>query len=176
MQMTITARHFTLTHVIRDHVEKACEKLERYFDQIINIHLTLSIENSRNIAEMSLHASHFNLQSQAEEMDMYIAIDVAIDKMEAQVKKLKDRVTQHQKKKILGREQFVYSNLFQRNNDKPKKMIKTKRMIPDILSIDEAMDKFDTHKDPYLIFKNVETDRINVLVKKDELHYKLIEP
>jgi putative sigma-54 modulation protein len=51
MQITITARHFELTKAIRDHVETACLKLDKYFDQIITIHITL--------------ASKFGLQSQS---------------------------------------------------------------------------------------------------------------
>ncbi|MGC9361498.1 MAG: ribosome hibernation-promoting factor, HPF/YfiA family, partial [Candidatus Syntrophosphaera sp.] len=100
MQITITARHFELTKAIRDHVESSCLKLKKYFDHIISIHAILSLENSRNICELTLHASKFTLQSQSEEMDMYLAIDIALDKMEAQIKKLKDRVTDHQKRAL----------------------------------------------------------------------------
>ena len=80
MQITITARHFELTKAIRDYVESACSKLNKYFDQIIAMHVVLALENSRNICELSLHASKFKLQSQAEEMDMYLAIDNAVEK------------------------------------------------------------------------------------------------
>jgi len=172
MQITITARHFDLTNAIRDHVEQACEKLSRYFDQIINIHMTLSLENNRNNVEMSLHASHFSLQSESEEMDMYLALDTAIDKMESQIKKLKDKVTDHQKKKA----HYVYANLFEKGNENPKRRVKTKRIVAEVMSIHEAMEMFDNIKDPYFIFKNEQTDRINVLVKKDETHFKLLEP
>jgi len=65
MQITITARHFELTKAIRDYVETSCLKIERYFDNIINIHVTLGLENNRNICEIALNASRFSLQSQA---------------------------------------------------------------------------------------------------------------
>ena len=177
MQITITARHFDLTNAIRDYVENACEKLDKYFDQIINIHLTLSLEKGRNRVEMSLHASHYNLHCEAEERDMYLAVGIAIEKMEVQLKKLKDKVTDHQKKRLKEETHFVYANLFQNQpNSQPKKMIKTKRIVAEVMTVDDAMDKFQTLKDPYLIFKNVESDRINVLVKKDDEHFKLLEP
>ena len=56
MQITITARHFELTKAIRDYVESSCLKIKRYFDHIITVHVTLSLENSRNICEISLQA------------------------------------------------------------------------------------------------------------------------
>jgi len=175
MQITITARHFELTNAIRDYVEQSCEKLSRYFDQILNIHLTLSYENSRNIVEMSLHASKFNINSESEEMDMYIALDSAIEKMETQIKKLKDKVTDHQKKSVIRDPNFFYSNFFETSSTN-KKMIKTKRVKAETMSVSDAIDQLAQKDMPYMIFKNLETDRVNVLVKKTDQLYKLIEP
>lgn len=177
MQITITARHFELTKAIRTYVEDACEKLTRYFDQIINIHLTLDLENSRNVVDMALHASKFNLQSQSEAMDMYAAIDEAVDNMEAQIKKLKDKVTDHQKRRLKEEPNFVYANLYEQNlEEKSKKIIRTKRIVAEPLSVHDAIDKFTEIEDNYYVFRNIETDRINVLVKKDNDYFKLIEP
>ena len=178
MHITITARHFELTKAIRDYVETSCLKLKKYFDHIITVHATLALENSRNICELSLHAAKFSLQSQAEEMDMYLSIDTAIDKMEGQIKKLKDRITDHQKRAL--KEQF---DDFSRATDiqvdavdRKKKTIKTKRMKTEIMTVSEAMELLESSKEEYLVFKNIETDRINVLVTKDHEVFKLLEP
>lgn len=178
MQITITARHFELTKAIRDYVETSCLKLKKYFDHIITVHATLALENSRNICELSLHAAKFSLQSQAEEMDMYLSIDTAIDKMEGQIKKLKDRITDHQKRAL--KEQF---DEFSRATDiqvdavdRKKKTIKTKRVVTEIMTVSEAMELLESSKEEYLVFKNIETDRINVLVTKDHEVFKLLEP
>ncbi len=178
MQITITARNFELTKAIRDYVESSCLKIKRYFDHIIAVHVTLSLESSRNICEISLQASRFGLQSQAEEMDMYLSIDNALDRMEAQVKKLKDRVTDHQKRAL--KDQFRdfsrESDLFVNLENKAHKTVKTKRAVAETLSVEEAMEKIDNQKEEFLIFKNVQTDRLNVLVRRDSQNYKLIEP
>jgi len=178
MQITITARHFELTRAIRDYVENACLKIKRYFDHIITLHITLALENNRNICEVSLHASRFSLQSEAEEMDMYLSIDNALDKIEAQIKKLKDRVTDHQKRAL--KDQFDdfsrASEIHVNSESRVRKTIKTKRIVPEVMDIQEAIAKMQDIKDEFLIFKNIETDGINVLVKKDNEHYKLFEP
>ncbi len=178
MQLTITARHFELTNAIRDYIEKACDKLTRYFDQIINVHFVLELQNNRNFAEMKLHASHFNLQSQSEEHDMYLSIDSTIDKMESQVKKLKDKITDHQRKKSLkANTHFVYDNLFEKGEPKKnKRMLKTKRTIAEPMTTSEAIDRCVESEKEFYIFKNVETDRINVVVQKDPQHFRLLEP
>ena len=177
MQITITARHFDLTKAIRDSIEHSCEKLTRYFEQIITIHLTLSLENNRNLVDISLHASKFNLQAQADGMDMYLTINEAVDNMEAQIKKLKDRVTDHQKRRLKDDPKYVYANLYEHDaKKKTKRVVKTKRMVADTMTVDEAIEKLSEIEDDYIIFKNVETDNINVLVKKDSDSFKLLEP
>lgn len=178
MQITITARHFELTKAIRDYAETSCLKLKKYFDHIITVHVTLALENSRNICELSLHAARFSLQSTAEEMDMYLSIDTAVDKMEGQIKKLKDRITDHQKKSLKGQfDEFSHSTEFQINRaDRARKTIKTKRVVTEPMTLNEALEKMEQSKEEYLIFKNIETDRINVLVTKDHEMYKLLEP
>jgi len=173
MQTTITARHFELTNAIRDHIEVACEKIDKYFDHIINVHFILSLENNRNKAEMILNVPKNSFKSESSEKDMYLTIDYAIDKMEHQIKKLKGKWTDHQKKGLKENSQYVYANLIEREQ---RKKITIKRMLAEVLTLDEALDNFDNIAEPYLIFKNAETDRVNVLIKKDEAHYKLIEP
>ncbi len=176
MQITITARHFDLTNAIRDFIEQSCEKLSRYFDHIISIHVILTLENMRNHVEMNLHASKFNIQSESEEMDMYIAVEAAIEKMEVQLKKLKDKVTDHQKKSIRKNPDFLYANTFEMVAEPAsKRMIKTKRIHAEPMSVSDAIDSLMKKESPYMIFKNLETDKVNVLVKKGEL-FKLIEP
>ncbi|HPR18207.1 MAG TPA: ribosome-associated translation inhibitor RaiA [Candidatus Cloacimonadota bacterium] len=175
MQITITARHFQLTNAIRDYVYDSVAKLEKYFDNIIVAHFILSFENNQNKVELVLHAPKHNLKSETIETDMYMSIDVAVEKMEQQIKKMKDRWTDYSNKQSLkDSSQFVYANLIEKGDG--KKTVKIKRLLAEVMSVDEALDKFDTMEDDYFIFKNVETDRINVLIKKDEDHYKLLQP
>ena len=177
MQITITARHFNLTKAIRDSIEDSCEKLSRYFDQIVTIHITLSIENSRNLVDMSLHASKFNLQANAVAMDMYVAINEAIETMEVQIKKLKDKVTDHQKKRLKDDPKYVYSNLYEQNAaEKTKRIVKTKRMVAETMTVHDAIDRLTEMEEDYFFFKNVETDQINIITTKDKATFKLLEP
>lgn len=179
MHITITARHFELTNAIRDYVEDSLIKLKRYFDHIITVHVTLAVESSRNQCEISLQASKFSLQSNSEAMDMYIAIDDTVEKMEVQIKKLKDKVTDHQKKSLKDNfdPYFSRTEFYQKEEaEDHHQLVKTKRVITDTMSVDEALAQFENQKKEYFIFKNVETDRINVLVKQDDAHFKLLQP
>lgn len=174
MQITITARHFHLTDAIRDHVESGMERIERYFDNIINVQVVLKLEKDRNYAEIVLHVPKNDFKTEAVESNMYLAIDNAIDKMEVQVKKLKGKWSDHKRKSLKESSQFVYANLIKEGEVTQR--VSTKRIFAETYSVGEAIRQFNATSDPYLIFRNMETDRINVLVKKDEQHYKLLEP
>lgn len=175
MQITITARHFDLTNAIRDHIHGSVEKLEKYFDNIIVAHFVLSFENNLNKVELVMHVPKHNLKSETIEKDMYLAIDMAVDKIEQQIKKMKDKWNNYyQKRSLKESSQFVYANLIERKDN--RKTVKIKRILAEDMTVKEALDRFDEIDESYLIFKNEETDRVNVLVKKDENHFKLIEP
>jgi putative sigma-54 modulation protein len=175
MQITITARSFGLTKAIRDTIEISVEKLNKYFDHIVNVHVTLNLQGSRNVVDLNLQAGRNNLNAQAEAMDMYLAINEAVDNMEAQIKKLKDKVTDKQRPRIKEDPRFVYDNLYERDAEKAKRVVKTKRMVADTMSVEEAIDHIEKINEDFLVFRNEETDRINVLVQKDKNTFKVIE-
>ena len=174
MQITITARHFDLTDAIRDHIESELERLERYFDHIISAQFILKLEKDRNYAEVILHVPKNDFKTEAVDDNMYLAIDGAIEKVEKQIKKLKGKWDDHKKKSLKESANYVYANLYKEGEKSER--ISTKRIIAEAFTVDEALSQFKLTSDPYFIFKNIETDRINVLVKKDEQHFKLLEP
>jgi putative sigma-54 modulation protein len=124
--------------------------------------------------ELIVHIPKNNLTCEATETDMYRAINSSIEKMEQQIKKLKGKWEDHHKRNKKQEKQFVYANLIQKET--PQKTVKIKRMLAEPMLVSDAIDEFEKLDQPYLIFKNIETDRINVLIKKDAEHYKLIQP
>jgi putative sigma-54 modulation protein len=95
MQINITGHHVEVTQTLRSYVENKCERLERHFDQLANIHVVLSIEKMRQKADATLHLSGTNVFASAEDEDMYAAIDDLVDKLDRQIKKHRDKLTNH---------------------------------------------------------------------------------
>ena len=92
MEIRTTARHFDLTDNLKQFVESEIKRLEKYFDHIIDTHLTMSVEKSRQIAELTVKVYGTVLISKAKAFDMYVAVEQVIGKMETQIKKYKDRL------------------------------------------------------------------------------------
>ncbi len=99
MRIDITARHFELTKALEDHVQDGLWTLKKYFDRLINAHVILSVEKYRQIAEITLRVSGLTLASKEESDDMYTSIDHAVDKLERQVKRYKQKLQNHKSKR-----------------------------------------------------------------------------
>lgn len=95
MQITITGHHVDVTEAIRDYVTSKMERLERHFDQVTNINVILSVEKLRHKAEATVPVNGSKLFATAEDQDMYAAIDALVDKLDRQIIKRKEKVTNH---------------------------------------------------------------------------------
>jgi len=98
MQINLTGHHVDLTDSLRDYVESKLEKLERHFDQVVNVQVILSVEKLRQKAEATVHLSGNNLYADDTQEDMYAAIDGLIDKLDRQVVKHKEKITNHHRR------------------------------------------------------------------------------
>ncbi len=95
MQINLTGHHVDITTPMREYVNSKMERLERHFDHVTNIHVVLSVEKLRHKAEATLHVSGNNMFADAVQEDMYAAIDALTDKLDRQIKKHKEKITDH---------------------------------------------------------------------------------
>ena len=95
MQLNLTGHHVEITPALRDYVSSKVERLERHFDNVTNIHVVLSVEKVRHKAEATLHLAGADLFADAESDDMYAAIDALADKLDRQIRKHKEKITDH---------------------------------------------------------------------------------
>jgi putative sigma-54 modulation protein len=95
MQISLTGNHVELTEPLREYVNAKMERLERHFDIVHDIHVVLSVEKLRHKAEATVHINGNNLFADSVQEDMYAAIDALTDKLDRQVKKHKEKMTDH---------------------------------------------------------------------------------
>jgi putative sigma-54 modulation protein len=95
MQININGHHVEVTDAIRDYVAARMEKLERHFEQVSKIDVILSVEKLRQKAEATIPVNGNNIFATAEDQDMYTAIDALADKLDRQIVKRKEKVTNH---------------------------------------------------------------------------------
>ena len=95
MQISLTGHHMDITPALRSYVLSKFEKLERHFDNMTNVHVILTVEKERQIAEATVNVNRGKLFADAQNEDMYAAIDSLVDKLDRQVKKHKEKMTDH---------------------------------------------------------------------------------
>ena len=95
MQIDLTGHHVEITTPLRDYVNNKMERLERHFDHVTNVHVILSVEKLRQKAEATFHLSGGNLFADAQDEDMYAAIDAMTYKLDRQIKKHKEKMKDH---------------------------------------------------------------------------------
>ena len=95
MQLTITGHHIDITPALRSKVESKLSKLDRHFDNVVDIHCVLTVEKLEHKAEATVHLSGGTIFADAIDQDMYAAVDALVDKLSRQVIKHKEKLTDH---------------------------------------------------------------------------------
>ena len=95
MQLTLTGHHVEVTDALKDYVGSKLGRIERHFEHVTDVHCVLTVEKLRHRAEATVHVSGGTIFADAIEEDMYAAIDGLVDKLDRQVKKHKEKLTDH---------------------------------------------------------------------------------
>ncbi len=98
MQLNLTGHHIDITESLRNYVDDKMERIERHFDKVTNTHVILTVENVRHKAEATINMRGNNVFAESTESNMYAAIDSLVDKLDRQVKKHKEKITDHHQK------------------------------------------------------------------------------
>lgn len=93
MQINVSGHHIDVTDSLRNYVETKLEKLERHFDKITQVHVILTVEKLRQKAEATIHITGGEVFADAESEDMYAAIDMLTDKLDRQLIKQKEKIS-----------------------------------------------------------------------------------
>ncbi|MDX1434321.1 MAG: ribosome-associated translation inhibitor RaiA [Gammaproteobacteria bacterium] len=95
MQINVTGHHVDVTEALLSYVKTKFERLERHFDIATQAHVVLTVEKLDQKAEATIHVAGGNLHADAVEGDMYAAIDALTDKLDRQMKRHKEKLTDH---------------------------------------------------------------------------------
>lgn len=97
MQLNISGHHLDITEAIRQHAEEKLSKIRHHFDHLINVNMILEVEKDVQKAEATIHISGADLFAKAQSNDMYVSIDQLVNKLDAQVRKHKEKLSNHRK-------------------------------------------------------------------------------
>lgn len=163
---------------LREYAISKVGGLERYFDGIISVEVTMDVEKERRIAQIFAHLINKKVvKASAESENMYTSIDQALEKTERQLKKYKDKV------KDKGRGESIRKDLADEDSElgpaekeDGREIVETDIYFKKPMPPDEAAMQLDSYSRDFLVFMNSDSDRVNIIYERDDGRYGLIDP
>ena len=173
MKLNFTGKNMDVTEALKDVTNKKLGKLEKYFQEDIQGDVVFSTEKNRQIIEVTINLPGTILRAEESSDDMYVAIDKVIDVLERQIRKHKTKL----QRRYNNGETIRFENIAPLEvEEEGPKIVKTKRFDMKPMSVEESILQMELLRHNFFVFLNAETDDLNVLYKRKDGNYGLIEP
>jgi len=175
MRMHVTGRHIEVTEALHEALQKKLGKLDKFFQQDgpVEANVTLAVQRGMHIVEVTLFVGGMILRSEDHTTDMYASIDSVVDKLERQIHKYKTRV--NRKMREQGNAPLFVTEEETVEEDYPK-IVRTKRFAIKPMHPEEAVLQMELLGHSFFVYRNAETDEVNVVYKRNDGYFGLIEP
>lgn len=178
MQIAVTFRHMEADDGLKRYVKGKVQRLQKYIENPREVHVVLSAEKFRHIAEITILGDGMTLNSQGRNSDLYAAIDQTVEKMERQIRERREKgrrkrpnaaplkVPRQRREEVIGeKEDLEISSLIQKKHTLAKPM-----------SLEEAVAQLEISRRDFLVFMNSDSGQINVLCHSKDGGYEWVEP
>ena len=173
MKITISGKNIDVTEGLRGAVEDKLKKLEKYFTPETVCNVTLSVEKERQKMEVTIPMKGHIIRAEQQSDDMYVTIDLVVDVIEAQLKKYRKKLIDKQQNSDSFRKEFVEEDVA---DDEEIKIVRAKKFGMKPMFPEDACVQMELLGHNFFVFSNAETGEVNVVYKRKDKSYGLIEP
>lgn len=176
MQITMTGKNVEITAAIRQYAEEKLGKMHKYLESISDAHVILSLQKYLHIAEITLRADGITIRAEERSQDMYSSLDLVIDKIERQVRRYKERIVTHGARRVnrLDTASGMPPSA-EETTEGAGEILRTKRFPMKPQFTDEAIMQMELLGHNFYVFRNADTEEINVIYRRRDGNYGLIE-
>ena len=186
VRVVVKGKNIDVTPALREYAEKRVAKLNKFFTwrQDVAVEVALSVERDTHIAEITYTIGGLLLRGESRTKDLYASIDQASDKIERQVRKYKNKLKQweHHSPRTDGAaapkgelEADAISDVESGEFETPR-VVRTKRFAIKPMDVEEAIMQMELLGHDFFVFVNASSDEVNVLYRRKDGQYGLIEP
>lgn len=173
MKFIIIGKNIEVTEGLRAAVEDKIGKLEKYFNEDTEVHVTLSVEKDRQKIEVTIPMKGNIIRSEQVSSDMYVSIDLVEEIIERQLKKYKNKLIDKKQAASFFKQEFIEKDYM---DDEEVQIIRTKKFDIKPMYPEDACVQMELLGHNFFVFCNAETDQVNVVYKRKGNTYGLIEP
>lgn len=174
MKVIITSKNFNPSDHLKKIIETKFEKLGKYFSSEIVANVMLSVEKGREKVEATINAKGTIFRAEDETTDFYTAVDRVVDKLSTQMSRFKTKLQRKHK----DHKEFIFANLpeIQESEAEDLAVVRTKEFDLAPMSADEAVMQMELLEHSFFIYLNMETGMVNVVYKRKDGDYGVLEP
>jgi len=178
MQVAVTFRHMEADEGVKAYVKEKVQKLQKYIENLMEVHVVLAVEKFRHIAEVTIVGNGGAFNSQGRNSDLYAAIDQSVEKMERQIRERRDKVRRKRSNpsSLKASLQGVGETSGGKEEEGPLSLIRRKPVLAKPMSLEEAVSQLGFSKKDFLIFINSDSGQLNVVTRSKDEGYEWVEP
>ena len=174
MKFVIIGKNIDVTEGLKSAVEDKIGKLEKYFNPDTEVHVTLSVEKDRQKIEVTIPVKGSVIRSEQISNDMYVSIDLVEEIIERQLKKYKNKITDaHHNASSDFNQEYIDRDY---EDDDEIQIIRSKKFDIKPMYPEDACVQMELLGHDYFVFRSAETDEVNVVYKRKDGTFGLIEP
>jgi putative sigma-54 modulation protein len=178
MKFIISGKNIEVTEALKERVTKKIGKLEKFFNPNTEVHATLSVQKTRQIIEVTIASNGIVLRAEESNEDMYASIDKVADILERQIRRNKTRLEKKLREGAFRQESIQMDTSVDENVDEEHefKVVRSKKFAIKPMTLEEAILQMNLLGHAFYMFSNAETKEVNVVYKRKNGDYGLIEP
>lgn len=175
MRFIISGKNIQVTEAMKDVVEEKIGRLDKYFKEDVEVQATLSVSKDRQKIEVTIPMKGHIIRAEEVSDDMYVSIDLVVDIIERQIRKYKTKMLRRNK----GAAEETFTEGFladDKHEDEEIRIVRTKRFGFKPMKPEEACVQMELLRHDFYVFVNGDTEEVNVVYKRKDGTYGLIEP
>ena len=173
MNLVISGKNLDITEGLRSAIEEKIGKLERYFTDTTEVHVTLSTEKNRQKIEITIPMKGSIIRAEEVSSDMYVSIDLVEEVIERQLRKYKNKLIDKEQNAAHLSQSFIEADDFE---DEDIQIIRSKKFAMKPMDPEEACVQMELLGHDFYVFRNAISDEVNVVYKRKDHTFGLIEP
>lgn len=176
MHISISGKGIEVSEYLRELIDKKVGKLERYFPKDTEVQVTMAVERNRHIVEVTIPYENVIIRGEEVTGDMYASIDNVLDKLEKQIIKHRTKLEKNLKTGAFKHDAPLFGGTYDEFDEEESRIVRVKRFALKPMTEEEAILQLSLLDHSFYVFLNADTNDINVLYKRRDGNYGLIEP
>lgn len=174
MEIVIRGDKLKITDAMKNYINEKISKLDKYLENSDSVRasVVVKVRNRMDIVEITIPLKSFILRSEEEQEDFYAAVDIAIDKLERQIRKNKTKLMAKQEKKVYD---FAFTSFEEEEYEDNKKIEKRKTIEVKPMDEEEAILQMELIGHQFYMYKDCNSNKYAVVYKRKDGSYGIIE-